>query len=101
MYVICFRISIAQLVDDRMLSRQCDERYTIRRIRARRIHGKFLTDRRYLDIELESLAAPYPVALHGLYALRPALEPIKIFEQDICIVSDLQEPLRKVFLMHF
>ena len=51
--------------------------------------------------ELGAGGAADPVSLHGLYAFRPAWHMVEICKETVCIVSDLQEPLREVFLDDF
>ncbi|MNS75014.1 hypothetical protein D3C72_1085110 [compost metagenome] len=55
-----------------------------------------------LDIEadVDPFGATNPVALHGLDHLRPAFEVVDVIQQLFGVVSDLDEPLGDLFLLH-
>src|SRR3546814_20141242 len=52
----------------------------------------------YTTLFLSPLAAADPVALHGLDRIRPAVERVEAVKQLLCVVGDLQEPLRDLAL---
>ena len=83
-------------VDCRMLRRQRQERHAVDRIDARRVDVDLR--RQVLDVERErdAFALADPVALHGLDARRPSVEPLDSREQPVRVLGDLQKPLRKL-----
>ena len=54
-----------------------------------------------LEGELGTGGSTNPVSLHGLDAFRPTGHMVEIRKETVCIVGDLQEPLREVFLDDF
>ena len=54
-----------------------------------------------LEGELSTGGSTDPVSLHGLDAFRPTWHMVEIRKEAVCIVGDLQEPLREVFLDDF
>ena len=95
---VSLRIVFAQLFDQRMLSSQRHEGYAISGIRAGGVNSNLIVQRRDFKGEFQALAAADPVALHGFYALRPALEQAQILQQLISIISNLEEPLAQILL---
>ncbi len=66
-------IVFANSLNQRMLSSQCHKGYAIGGIRTGGINSNLIAQRGDFKAEFQTLAAADPVALHGLYALRPAL----------------------------
>ena len=50
---------------------------------------------------MQALGAPDPVRLHQADFLRPAIEPIERLEQVFGVVTDLEEPLGELALLHW
>ena len=97
--LLSLRVVLADLVDERMLGSEREERDAVDRIGARRVGGNRCAELRRLEVELEAFAAANPVVLHRLDALRPALELVEVLQQHISVVRDLEEPLREVLLV--
>ena len=53
------------------------------------------------EVDLGAFRATNPVGLLLLHALRPAFELVKVVEQFLRVVGDLQVPLREVALLDF
>ncbi len=53
-----------------------------------------------LEVYGRALALAYPVCLHGLYLVGPALEFVYVGKESVGIIGDLKEPLFKILLAH-
>ena len=52
-----------------------------------------------VEIDICALRSSDPVALHGNYLRGPvALQSVKIIEQSVCVIGDLEIPLGKSLL---
>ena len=93
-------VVFTNLFDQRMLSSQCHKGYAISGIRTSGVHGNLIVQSGDFKGEFQALAAANPVALHGLYALRPAFQQVQVLQQLISIISDFEEPLAQI-LLHY
>ena len=86
------------------LGSEQEEAASEERVGARREHGDrlavvFALGGKELEIDLGAFRAADPVGLHLLHALGPAVELVEVVEQLLCVVGDLEVPLREVALL--
>ena len=85
-----------QLLHERVLDREHEERHAPERVRTRGEDPDLVAGLVDRERDVRALAAPDPVALHREHALRPFDERVHVVEQALRVVGDLEEPLRQV-----
>ena len=90
-----------ELVDQRMLRREHEERGAEQRVRPRREDRE--VDLGVVDAEddLGPLGAADPVALHPQDAVRPRFEQLHLVQQPVRVGRDLEQPLLEVLRLDF
>ena len=84
----------------RMLGRKTQERRAHQGIRTRGEHAHRIRFTLDGEINFQTLAAPDPVALHGLDRVRPAGQLVEPGQQFVGVIGDLEEPLRNLALLN-
>ena len=90
------RICCSRLLRQRMLGSNSHVGNAHQSIRTRRVHAQLLFFILHIERKLDTLGSPDPVTLHRLNGVRPAVQPIQVIQQLICIGSDFHKPLRNL-----
>ena len=95
-----FGIAESCLRRERVLRRNGHVGDAKQRVRARCVDHQRLGLTGHVERQLDAFRAADPVPLHGFDRFRPARHAIQLFEQFVCIGSDLHEPLRNLPALH-
>ena len=95
-----FRIATNQLRNNRMLGSELDRSCSKDRVDTSGENRDLLARLGDLEVNLRSLAAADPVALHSAHFLRPAFEFVQVAKQFIRVAGDTQEPLLQITLLY-
>ncbi len=93
------RVAVRRLVRQRMLAGDGDEGDAHQGVGAGGEHGQRRGLAFHREVDLQTLAAAQPVALHGLHRVGPARQRVQAVQQLLRVVGDLQEPLRDLALL--
>ena len=94
------RVVARGLQRQRMLAGDGQEAHAHQGVRTGGEHGQRRALPFHRELDLQSLAAPQPVALHGLDRVGPARQRVQAVQQLLRVIGDLEEPLRDLALFH-
>ncbi len=93
-------LALGELHDERVLGRHEHEGGPVDRVLPRREDPDGLAAVGHGEGDLQAVALPDPVFLHGDDPLGPAREPVAVLQQLLHVLGDPEEPLREVLLLH-
>ena len=94
------RVVLRRALRQRVLGGDREEGHAHQGVGTRGEHAQRLAAALQRETDLQPLAAPQPVALHGLDRVGPARQRVKAVQQLLRVVGDLEEPLRDLALLH-